>query len=259
VAVGEQFTVLNQIRWLKTEGWHHKTDKEELRSYLSPWEAVIFAEQVGADGSALMRSGYAAACEDLRRFIFEPLRAYLDGERERAGINFEQVRQMVGCAPGSGLPSHWFTRSQWLLPTAEQYAKLRHGFNADGSAEYLRREYEDLRREYEDLRRPFAVSDRGRWHDTWDFATVPAVPGKHPCEKPLALLEHAIRTSTRPGGLVLDSCAGSGSTIRAATNLGRRAIGIEIEERYCEIAAKRLAQMVLPLETPEGFSQKCGA
>jgi len=75
--------------------------------------------------------------------------------------------------------------------------------------------------------------------------TVP--PNGHPCPKPESWMRWAISLVSRDSEMILDPFMGSGTTLRAAKDLGRRAIGIEIEERYCEIAAKRLAQQVLPL------------
>ena len=66
----------------------------------------------------------------------------------------------------------------------------------------------------------------------------------HPCQKPMRLLRWLV-SGSKTTGIVLDPFMGSGTTLRAAKDLGRKAIGIEIEERYCEIAAKRCAQEVL--------------
>jgi len=69
----------------------------------------------------------------------------------------------------------------------------------------------------------------------------------HPSPKPVALIGDLLLVATEPGETVLDPFMGSGTTLRAAKDLGRKAIGIEIEERYCEVAAKRLAQEVMAL------------
>lgn len=66
--------------------------------------------------------------------------------------------------------------------------------------------------------------------------------GFHPTEKPIAILAPLIEYAVPPDGLVLDPFAGSGSTLLTARSLGRRAIGIEANEEYCEKAAKRLAE-----------------
>ena len=67
----------------------------------------------------------------------------------------------------------------------------------------------------------------------------------HPNEKPISLLAYMM--SRHPAPIILDPFMGSGTTLRAAKDLGRKCIGIEIEEKYCEIAARRLGQEVLPL------------
>jgi site-specific DNA-methyltransferase (adenine-specific) len=73
----------------------------------------------------------------------------------------------------------------------------------------------------------------------------PGLDRLHVTQKPESLVRELLCTA--PVGTVLDPFMGSGTTLRAAKDLGRRAIGIEIEERYCEIAATRLQQQVLPL------------
>ena len=68
----------------------------------------------------------------------------------------------------------------------------------------------------------------------------------HPTEKPIWLFKELMDASSNPGDLILDPYMGSGTTLRAAKDLGRKAIGIESdEEKYCEIAVKRLRQEVL--------------
>ena len=69
---------------------------------------------------------------------------------------------------------------------------------------------------------------------------------EHPTEKPGPLMRWCLEKAG-DAELVLDPFAGSGSTLRAAKDLGRKAIGIELEERYCEIAAERCSQEVLDL------------
>jgi site-specific DNA-methyltransferase (adenine-specific) len=72
--------------------------------------------------------------------------------------------------------------------------------------------------------------------------------GLHPTQKPVSLFDYLVRTYTNPHETVLDFSCGSGTTLVACARTGRKSIGIELEEKYAEIAAKRLSQEVLSFE-----------
>ena len=241
--IGKRFSVLNSIIWRKgaagksSVGRFQKNKKESLRMWLPETERIIFAEHYGADNIANGEAGYEAKCDELRGFVFEPLRSYLDDEVRRAGWTPGRLNDAMGFAPRGMAETHYFGRSQWQLPTEPHYTKMRELLGV----EYLRREYEDLRREYEDLRRPFSVTARDQWSDVWDFDPVKAYPGKHSCEKPLPLLCHIIKASTKPGAVVFDPFTGSGSTGEACHILGREFIGVELCPDNHAKAERRIA------------------
>jgi site-specific DNA-methyltransferase (adenine-specific) len=240
-----RFRLLNSIRWVKEHGWHQKADVTAQRRYLTAWEGVLLAE--------MPSDAYGDQALALHKEVFAPLGRYIQTERERAGMTRSELEVALGYVSssdptrGTALAYRWEEGSS--LPTAEAYSKMREVLNNRGG-DYLRREYEDLRREYEDLRRPFSLTRLGPVTDVWNFTPVMPYAGKHPCEKPTSMLTHMILTTSRPGDLILDPFAGSGSTLRAATDCGRKSIGIESEERYCEMTARRLSQVAFDFGDP---------
>ena len=263
----QRFNVLNHLVWRKSAGlgapatWGAQTRKEDLRAFFPASERILFAEHYNSDNTAINQAGYAQQCDQLRGFVFEPLRAYLDGERRRSNTSKAMCNKACGFSetPGGMASRHYFSRSQWCLPTKAHYHALQQLFNTTDQSEYLRREYEELRREYEELRReyeelrrPFNLQKGQPWEDIWDFNPLPPGNGRHPCAKPPAMLKYMIHISSQSDTLVLDCCMGHGSTLHAAKDLNRRAIGFELSEEYCAIAADRLRQETLafPERTP---------
>lgn len=80
--------------------------------------------------------------------------------------------------------------------------------------------------------------------DVWMHKPVQFYPGKHPCEKPADMLRQIINASSRPGDLVADFFMGSGSTIKAAMALGRRALGVELESERFNQTVKEINELV---------------
>ena len=251
VKIGERFNVISSITWAKPEptseinrgaGNGGRVSKESLRSFYPNTERIVFAEHFGSDNIAKGEAGYEAKCDELRGFVFEPIRAYIAGEWERAGLTSRDAN----LATGSQMAGHYLTQTQWTLPTADKYRQLQVYANRNG-AEYLRTQYEELRTQYEELRiqyeglrRPFNVTPEVPYTDVWTFKTVQAYDGKHVCEKPLALMEHIILASTKPGAIVFDPFTGSGSTGVACVLNGRRFIGCEKDAHWHRYAADRI-------------------
>ena len=237
VLTGEYFNVLNNIRWVKDAGWHNKTSKEEIRSYLEPWEAAIFAEQFSADHK------YSTLEYELNGYVFKPLKEWFRGRVKEYGIGLSQLNAALGAATnGGGLASGYFgDKVEFQLPTEQRYTQMQNAFPGAFNREYeeLRREYEELRREYEELRRPFNVSADVAHTDTWSYSTVQPFAGKHPCEKPAAMMQHIVNASSRPGDLVLDCFCGSGATLAAAYQLGRQYIGCDMDANWVQVARNR--------------------
>lgn len=248
--IGERFRVLNSIRWVKAAGWHQKAQVSSLRSYLTPWEGVVFAEQYDDSWESLDYAGKKAAYADVG--------AYLRKQRTLAGLSQLELGEAMAergvySSADSGrantslqeLGAQSLSMAAYEAWTSKVQLKPYANLLADYAA--CRERHEANRLAYEETRRPFTVADRSASTDVWTFQTVKPYQGKHPCEKPMDMLTHMIEVSSRPGDLILDPFAGSGSTLAAARGLGRRAIGIEQDERWCEYIAKRCAQEVLDL------------
>lgn len=248
--VERHFAVLNNIRWRKPP-YSTKAemfDKDTMRAYFPASESIIFAEQYGSDkpySEALIdgNSTYWQACETAKVSVFGD---YLLSEFNRAGVSRKEVAALFPSRTGglTGCVSNWLLGLN--VPTNEQYERMRAHLNQRGD-EYLKQNYEDLRKQYEDMRRPFFATADVPYTDVWDFATVNTYPGKHPCEKPLDMMRHIVRISSRAGDIVLDCFCGSGVTLKAAWRLGRRYLGCD-NDPYWARRAHWNAQLPYNLE-----------
>jgi len=242
VEIAKSFRVVNHIVWDKSEARKGAAgtgiDVTSLRSFWSAnTERLIFAEQMSGDQTAADASGYWSACERAKTSIFGD---YLRAEFARADVTNKQIAALFPSKTGglTGCVSNWLLGLN--VPTAEQYAAIRVHLNQKGPHEFLRREYEDLRREYEDLRRPFFLSQSEEWGDVWRFKIEREQV--HPTQKPLSLMRHIVKTSSRMNDSVLDPFMGSGTTGVACVKLGRKFIGIERDPKHFATAVRRIEE-----------------
>jgi len=182
---------------------------------------------------------------------FTTLRQYFKDYQEALGLTKKQLIATTGQSA-----DHCFRwgSSQWDMPTEETYLQL---YSLPLKYEFVHREYEDLRREYEDLRREYedlryTFNNQKTHHSVWNYEIAERID--HATPKPVDLLKNIILHSSDENNLILDSFLGSGTTAVASKGLGRKCIGVEISEEYCQIAAIRCIKAGVEME--DGIQNK---
>ena len=171
---------------------------------------------------------------------FKTLRDYSKRLQDYIGLKIGQINKILGTRRAE----HFFYHSstQWDLCTEEVYNLLIENFNIDEWEEFrtyesLRQEYESLRQEYESLRYVFNIQNVPSI-----LQHEPVKQNGHLTPKPMKILETLIKTSSNENDVVLDCFMGSGSTGVACKHTNRKFIGIEIDEKYYELAKKRIEE-----------------
>ncbi|MCD8286351.1 MAG: site-specific DNA-methyltransferase [Clostridia bacterium] len=216
------FRMLSEIVWTKPnapgyDGWKQKTRKEALRQWYPYSERILFMEYA-------LEGNPESSCFGTQLALW----------RKEAGMS---TRQLAAAAGAYGLENHGGAISNWeagrSIPSKEQYVRLKAALEGKGVAGIP---------EYEDIIRPFHVGKDEEFTDVWNFPNVRPHKGKHPAEKPVDLLEHAIQATTNPGDIILDCFAGSGSAGVAASRLGRRSVLMEVDPDWCANAMDSLGK-----------------
>lgn len=221
IMFSQYFNVLSHIVWTKPnepgfDGWKGKMKKEALRQWYPHSERIIFLEP--------------ALNGNLKRSYFGSLLKQSRIDCKMSGHELTEKIGAYGKVNHGGAVSNW--ESGRNIPSKEQYLKI---------CEVLKNANHNIKMpQYEDVIRPFEVNANVEFTDVWNFPSVRPYKGKHPAEKPVEMLEHCIKATTFEGDIILDCFAGSGSTGIAALREGRKFIGFEIDEKWCESIKKRV-------------------
>jgi len=241
--ISDRLNVLSHVVWAKPSATGFKCSKEMLRAPMPVTERIIMAEHYGADVNAMGQDGYRSKCNEAARDTFG---RYIAQIRRSHGLTMKQLTEAVGAY---GKINHGGACSNWEngnnVPTLDQYQKLQATFPKCFDRDYksLKIDYEKLKSNYEEMRRFFDCKAGEQFTDVWNFSAPTSNHG-HPTQKPVPLMGYIVRLSVREAGICLDPFMGSGTTGVAAIQLGRKFIGIEREERYFDIACKRIEQAV---------------
>lgn len=230
------FNLENSLVWYKYNlrgGMFGSTGGDNVRSFPICTERILM---------------YSNETYNLTQCVYL-IRDYIRDEitKSKGKIILKEVNDALGTATnGGGVASACLSldKAEPTMITKEMYEKLQ-----KWCYPYLRKEYEELRKEYEELRRPF--NNTFKLNEILQFNTNTKNEYDHDTVKPETLTRALILTCSRPNDLVVVPFAGSGTECAMAVKEGRKTIGFDIEEKYCQMANKRVQQI---LQTPSLFA-----
>jgi site-specific DNA-methyltransferase (adenine-specific) len=203
-------------------------------SYTIFWDKLHFANCLGANKAMV---NYMEECllfsktHDLQKS--HTLIDYFMSELELTGLNQIEINNLLGNKMGG----HYFTNGfQFCTPTEKNYKKLQ-------TTGYFQKDYSEIKAIDEGFKKRYA-STFNLWEGNKYKSNILKYKkdynGYHPTQKPILLLEDLIKTFSNENNLIVDLTMGSGSTGVACKNLNRKFIGIEMDDKYFEIAKNRI-------------------
>ena len=225
-----KITFRNLITWDK--GFGQGQLSSEFRMYPIADEKCLFV-MCGVQGFNTNQDNYFEG--------FEPIRSYLFNEWRKISSKNDWDKYL-----GNTMGKHYFTKSQWLLPTKEQYMKLQ----ALGKGhQAFKKDYEEIKKDYEEIKkdyyktRAYFNNTHDNMNNVWHFNRTTGKERKaahgHATPKPVALCGRAIETSSREDEIVLDLFGGSGSTLIACEQLNRKCYMMELDPLYVDVILDR--------------------
>ena len=228
----------NLIIWDKGNGQGQMSP--EFRMYPIADEKCLFV-MVGSESC----QGFTVNQDDYSDNM-DTVRVYLEKEINKLhniGLNDKTIANALGYKDGRTV-NHWYSKSQFALPTRENYEALR-----KYGQKILKQDYDFLKQDYDELKQDF-YSNRSYFNNThdnmnnvWHFNrtsnTERAEAGGHATPKPIAICTRAILSSSRTNENVLDIFGGSGSTLIACEETDRNCYMMELDPYYCQVIINR--------------------
>ena len=230
MAKENKITFRNLITWDK--GYGQGQLSEDFRMYPIADEKCLFV-MAGVQGFSNNADNYFEG--------WEPIRSYLFNEWRKISSKNDWDKYL-----GNAMGKHYFTKSQWLLPTKEQYMKLQ----ALGKGhQAFKKDYEEIKKDYEEIKkdyyktRAYFNNTHDNMNNVWHFNRTTGKEREaahgHATPKPVALCGRAIETSSREDEIVLDLFGGSGSTLIACEQLNRKCYMMELDPLYVDVILDR--------------------